>query len=112
MIRSPRRQEILRPFKKWLYRDTQQIEGPCKKVVVQSRDLRVVCSGAQIPFTLDESPGQGSLEVRLKLGENGGTEFCWVFEGDAVKGDKSTTDGPVGRFGAHRAPAPVGCPVP
>ena len=109
MVRGPGRRDDRRPFKKWLYLDPLQVDGPCTKLVVQSRGLRVVCSGAQIPFTLDESPGQGSLEVRLKLG---GTEFCWVFEGNAVKGDKSTTDGPVGRFGAHKAPAPAACPLP
>ncbi len=112
MIRGTGRPEFYRPFKRWLYLDPLQVDGPCTKLVVHSRGLRVVCSGAQIPFTLDESPGQGSLEVRLKFGGDGGTEFCWVFEGDAVKGDKSTTDGPVGRFGAHKAPPPVGCPIP
>ena len=113
MIQVPNnRLEILRPFKKWLYLDPLQVDGPCKKVVVHSRDLRVVCSGDQIPFTLDESPGQGSLEVRLEFGGDSGTEFCWVFEGDAVKVDKSTTDGPVGRFVAKNAPPPIGCPTP
>ena len=111
-VRWPGRLDFRRPFKKWLYRDRDRSDGPCKRVDIQVRDLRVVCSGEQIPFTLDESPGQGSLEVRLKLGGDGGTEFCWVLEGDAVKRDKSTTDGPVGSFVAKGAPAPVGCPVP
>ena len=111
-VRSPRRNKYVRPFRKWLYLDLGQVDGPCKKVVVDARRLRVDCRGEQIGFTLDETEGQGSLEVRLKLGGDGGTEFCWLFEGEAVRVDRSTVGRSAGRFVARRAPAPVACPRP
>ena len=111
-VRSPGRDAKVRPFRRWLYRDREQVDGPCKKVVVDRRRLRVDCRGEQIGFTLDETEGQGSLEVRLKLGADGGTEFCWLFEGDAVRSDRSTVGRRAGRFVARLAPAPVACPRP
>ena len=109
-VRSPRRNENRRPFRRWLYLDREQVDGPCKKVIVDRRRLRVDCRGEQIGFTLDETQGQGSLEVRLRLGSEGGTEFCWLFEGEAVRVDRSTVGRSAGRFVARRAPAPVACP--
>ena len=111
-VTSPRRRAYLRVFRRWLYLDRGQADGPCKKVVVDPRRIRVDCRGEKIGFTLDETEGQGSLEVRLQLGREGGTEFCWLFEGDAVRADRSTVGRSGGRFVVRLAPAPVGCPRP
>ena len=112
-VRSPNRKVFVRPFRRWLYRDPEQVDGPCKKVIVDPRRIRVDCRGEQIGgFTLDERQGQGSLEVRLRLGSKGGTEFCWLFEGEAVRADRSTVGRSAGRFVVRLAPAPVACPSP
>jgi cysteine-rich repeat protein len=100
------------------YRDRFGTFGPCRRVVVRPESslrgplLRVVCRGAQIPFTLDE-PTQGTLAVSLELGS--GDRYCMEFGGIVVDdfGIGTNPDRPnAGQFVRKVAPAPPSCQVP
>ena len=92
----------------WRYADPQHASGPCTRVVVKQRSLVASCSGALLPFTLDE-PSQGTLAVSFTPGS--GRRTCLAFGGVVTK-DVSTAPGPVGLFRARGAPAPSACPLP
>jgi hypothetical protein len=85
----------------WTYRDPAGTSGPCTLLEVRNGSvLRALCSGAAIPFSLDEA-SQGQLFVTLRLGA--GDLHCLHF------GGKLTRDVP-GTFTARAAP-PNGCPI-
>jgi hypothetical protein len=86
------------------YSDPQRAASPCRKVTLKrERQLKVSCGGAGIGFTLDEA-AQGTLAVRLTLG-NGplAVRLCSRF-GGTIKRDVP------GFFQARDAPTPVACP--
>ena len=94
--------------KGYRYADPAQVNGPCRKAVILSgKKLRVVCSGSQLDFTLDE-PSQGQLTVTVEPGSF--LRSCVTFGGTVVK-DTSSAGG-VGTFKAKDAPVPASCPLP
>ena len=72
------------------------------------RELRAVCKGEAIGFTLDE-PAQGSLSVRLQLGPD--APYCMWFGGRVIDDSGTSADG-IGTFKAKNAEAPPTCPPP
>jgi Tol biopolymer transport system component len=91
------------------YKDRDLANGPCKVAVWKpGKVLKVVCNGAQIGFTLDEQPGQGSLGVIFAAGTS---EQCVVFGGE-IKKDRPALDGKTGLFTAKNAPAAASCGLP
>lgn len=88
------------PFKpdRYTYTDLDQVNGPCKRVVVRrGKNLRAVCVGAQIAYTLDEAT-QDLIEVRLHLGSDP-IPLCMAF-GGTVLTDRPTAGTHLGYFRA------------
>lgn len=93
--------------KGYKYRDTARLLGPCQKVDVRThKKLKVSCKGAQIPFTLDEPGGQGSLGLRLTLGSDA-LPYCVLFGG--VRRDVPAIGSNTGVFVARGADPPASC---
>jgi hypothetical protein len=90
------------------YADPRRQFGPCTSVIVRrGRSIAARCSGATIPFTLDE-PAQESVSVSLTLGD--ATTQCMEF-GGTVQLDRPAVGKRSGVFQARRAPAPAICPA-
>jgi len=77
-------------------------------IIRNGRRLKAVCGGAQIPFSLDEPGGQGSLAVRLTTGSEA-LSHCMLF-GGVVRYDAPAAAGGGGIFKALDAPEPTLCP--
>jgi hypothetical protein len=90
------------------YRDKDQAAGPCRKVdIIPSRRLKVDCRGPGVPVSLDEPGGQGSLGLRLTMG-NDTVPYCVLFGGTVTR-DKPAVDGRTGLFKAKNALPPPSC---
>jgi hypothetical protein len=95
--------------KGYRYSDRRGDAGPCTSVVVKpGKSVTAKCSGAAIPFTLDE-PAQNSLGVSLTLGDD--ATQCMEF-GGVVEKDRPAAGNQAGLFKAKSAPAPASCPLP
>jgi hypothetical protein len=94
--------------KGYAYSDRRRLFGPCTSVTVKpGKSVSAACSGAAIPFTLDE-PAQESVRVSLTLG--GAATQCMEF-GGTVQADRPAVGKKSGLFQAKNAPAPASCPA-
>jgi hypothetical protein len=90
------------------YSDLHRRFGPCTVVtVVPGKKATATCSGAQIPFTLDEL-AQESVSISLTLGDS--ATQCMEF-GGTVQADRPATAKKGGAFEAKNAPPPASCPA-
>jgi hypothetical protein len=90
------------------YSDPRRLLSPCTSVIVRrGRSISASCSGAAIPFTLDES-AQESVSVSLTLGD--APTQCMEFGGTVLL-DRPAVGRKTGFFQARRAPAPPNCPA-
>jgi hypothetical protein len=93
--------------KGYRYRDSDQIEGPCKSAMIKGGTLKLLCKGATVSFDLNE-PSQGALAIRFVSGEVG---YCAGF-GGTIKSDTQAAVDVAAAFRAVNAPAPAMCEVP
>ena len=94
--------------KGYLYRDSKLERGPCKKVLVQSGRILIICKGDGLELTLDE-PQQEAFAVGLTLGNS--VTYCMRFGGSVIS-DVPAQAGKTGKFIAKDAATPVSCPLP
>jgi subtilisin family serine protease len=91
------------------YRDPEQTEGPCAKVVVRNpRQITAVCTGkgaGQLDFDLQTGQPQAPVGIRIITGQS--FAYC------AELGGEITRDGRDGKtFRARSSIPPVTCPTP
>jgi outer membrane protein assembly factor BamB len=90
------------------YSDPALADGPCRTVVVRtSNQVRVVCAGDGIKYTLDE-PTQGALAGIVSLGQTP-VRYCTEFGGTVVRDRQVRGPAKPGAFKARKAPPPQQC---
>jgi hypothetical protein len=96
--------------KGYRYRDRKLINGPCGVVVIKPGQLRAVCKGNQIGFSLDEET-QGALTATLQLGVDPAS--CVAFGGSVLRDNGTGVKlSGTGLFRATDAPRLASCPLP
>jgi Tol biopolymer transport system component len=94
------------------YSDAGHVAGACSKVLLKPRKLlKALCRGSQIAFTLNETPGQGSLAVKFTSGSGSGTLSSCLSFGGTIIADAPVVGNSTGQFRAKDAPAPLVCPI-
>jgi hypothetical protein len=94
--------------KGYVYKDRQQMDGPCKVVLVRKGKIaRAVCNGRNPgqPFFYDlTAAGEGSVGLVLTVGS--ARQYCAELSGGTVVRDDAS------RFIVRNAGAPASCPAP